>query len=147
MSTSFETSDPVIFTGDVGGVRINQGSPVMPPCPPPDIQIEHWLASISILQERPARHLFLTHYGQINDKKEHLDQLSNRLLDWANWMLPYFQAQTPMEEIVPKFELYVAQQLEAAHVNDTDIERYSKANPAFMSVAGLLRYWKKQTQV
>jgi hypothetical protein len=30
-------------------------------------------------------------------------------------------------------------------VPESDMARYEAANPAFMSVAGLLRYWKKKT--
>jgi hypothetical protein len=142
----FETTAPVIFTGDVGGVRIGTDSPVMPPCPPPDINVEDWMDSIALLESRDAEHLFLTHYGLISDKKAHLGQLSRRLQEWAAWIKPYFEANTPPAEIVPQFEAWVEQQLRAEGVNEADIERYNKANPAFMSVAGLLRYWKKRTQ-
>ena len=147
MTPYFETQEAVIFTGDVGGVRIGPDAPVVPPCPPPDIQVEDWLASIAILEKRPANHLFLTHYGQISDKSQHLAQLSNRLIEWANWIKPYFEAQTPVAAIVPAFEAFVQQQLIRDGVNTNDIERYNKANPAFMSVAGLMRYWKKRTQI
>src|SRR5690554_5577927 len=39
----------VLFTGDVAGVKINKG-PVVPPCPPPDINIEAWKESIAMLK-------------------------------------------------------------------------------------------------
>jgi glyoxylase-like metal-dependent hydrolase (beta-lactamase superfamily II) len=145
MIDTLETARPVLFTGDVGGVRIGQDSPVMPPCPPPDIHIEDWKASIRILRESSAETLFLTHFGQINDKAAHLDALERRLDAWAEWMQPHFEQQTPAAEIVPLFEAYVEQDLRQSGVDDAGIERYSKANPSFMSVAGLLRYWKKRT--
>ncbi len=144
MIDTFESKGPVLFTGDVGGVRIGAASPVMPPCPPPDIHIEHWLDSIQSLRDSPAQTLFLTHYGQIDDKKAHLDALQSRLMAWAEWMRPYYERQAPIAEIVPLFEAYVENDLRQAGVDEADMERYAKANPAFMSVAGLLRYWKKR---
>jgi len=139
-----ETKGPVVFTGDVGGVRIGPGNPVVPPCPPPDIQIEDWLQSIQLLRELPAEQLFLTHYGLIEDKQAHLDALANILKDWAEWMKPHAAAGTPPVEIIPLFEQYVREQLLQAGVVPSALESYEKANPAFMSVAGLLRYWKKK---
>lgn len=136
-------NEQVIFTGDVAGVKIGSG-PVVPPCPPPDIQVEHWQHSIQLLRELDTERLFLTHFGEISRKKEHLDALEQRLLDWANWMRPYFEQQTPAEQIVPLFQEYIRESLLEAGVAAPDLPRYEAANPAFMSVAGLLRYWKKR---
>ena len=136
--------DSVVFTGDVAGVKIGEG-PVMPPCPPPDINIEDWLASIHLLRELPAERLFLTHFGEIQRKHHHLDMLEKRLLSWAAWMKPYFEQETPTEAIIPIFQAYVQAELLAEGVPIEDLQRYEAANPAFMSVAGLLRYWKKNT--
>lgn len=135
-------SAPAVFTGDVAGVRIDNG-PVMPPCPPPDIHIEDWQASLRLLRELPVNTLYLTHFGPVADKHAHLDTLEQHLLEWAEWMRPYAENQTPAEEIVPHFQQFVEQQLRRAGCNADTLARYEAANPAFMSVAGLLRYWKK----
>lgn len=136
-------TEAVLFTGDVGGVKIGTG-PVMPPCPPPDINVEDWLESIKLLRRLPIERLFLTHFGEVNDKNKHLDDLEKTLLSWAAWMKPYFEAQTPPAEIVPLFQKFVQEELIAKGVSAADLQRYEAANPAFMSVAGLLRYWKKR---
>ncbi len=135
--------DAVLFTGDVAGVKIGDG-PVVPPCPPPDINVEDWLASIQLMRDLPAEVLYLTHFGKIMEKKAHLDALELRLLAWANWMKPHAEQQTPPEQIVPLFQKYVAEGLAAAGVDEAGLRRYEAANPAFMSVAGLLRYWRKK---
>lgn len=136
-------SDQVIFTGDVAGVKIG-GGPVVPPCPPPDIQVEHWQDSIQLLKSLGTERLFLTHFGEVVNKTQHLEALELRLLAWANWMRPYFEQQVPAEAIVPLFRQYVEQRLLEEGVGPDDLKRYEAANPAFMSVAGLLRYWKKR---
>ncbi len=136
-------SQGVLFTGDVAGVKIGSG-PVVPPCPPPDIQVEDWQASLQLLRALPVETLYLTHFGKITDTSGHLDALERRLLDWAGWMEPYARQQVPAPEIVPLFEKYVADSLAAEGVDEAGRRRYEAANPAFMSVAGLLRYWFKK---
>lgn len=135
--------DAILFTGDVAGVKI-ENHPVVPPCPPPDINVEDWQQSIRLLRELPVETLYLTHFGIITDKHAHLDALEARLLAWATWIKPYFDNQIPVPEIVPAFEAFVRQELLAAGLDATGLEQYEAANPAFMSVAGLMRYWTKK---
>jgi glyoxylase-like metal-dependent hydrolase (beta-lactamase superfamily II) len=141
--TEAGSAEKTIFTGDVAGVKIDQG-PVVPPCPPPDIQVEDWLQSIETLRAASADRLMLTHFGEITEVETHLSHLENVLHDWANWMRPHYEAQTPQPEIVPLFEAYVQENLKAQGVDAAGLARYSVANPAFMSVAGLMRYWHKK---
>jgi glyoxylase-like metal-dependent hydrolase (beta-lactamase superfamily II) len=135
--------EDLVFTGDVAGVRMGDG-PVMPPCPPPDIQVEDWQTSIQLLRDMKASRLFLTHYGAVLDKSQHLDELEKRLLSWATWMQPHAAANTDPASLVPDFQAFVNTELLAAGVPQSDLARYEAANPAFMSVAGLMRYWKKK---
>jgi len=135
-----------VFTGDVAGVKNGKGI-VVPPCPPPDINVEDWLQSIRLLSSLKPSQLFLTHFGAVTeDIPHHLLDLEKRLLDWANWIKPHFDAQTPAESIVPIFEEYVQQQLIEGGANNDDLVKYAAANPAHMSVAGLLRYWGKKNE-
>ena len=88
--------------------------------------------------------MHLTHFGAIHNIHEHLDKLELILLDWANWIKPFYDKQVSAEEITPLFEKYVASQLETAGIKGEELIRYEKANPAWMSVAGLMRYWRKK---
>lgn len=134
-----------LFTGDVAGVKIQEGM-VVPPCPPPDINLEHWKDSIDLIRKLPLNHLYLTHYGPIDDIESHLDSLEEILHDWAFWMKPHVEAGKKAEEVVPLFEQYVASQLKAYGISDHALDQYESANPSYMSVAGLMRYWKKKIQ-
>ncbi len=138
--------EPLVFTGDVAGVCID-GRYVAPPCPPPDIQIEDWLASIRLLRSLPAKDLYLTHFGAVKDKEAHLDRLEKRLLAWADWLKPYAERGVEAEEVIPDFVTFVRREMAAEGVDAPIADRYEAANPAFMSVAGLLRYWKKKLSV
>lgn len=68
------------------------------------------------------------------------------LQDWADWMKPHFDAGRTPEEVTPAFKAYAAQQLRAAGLDEAQIRKYEAANPAWMSVAGLLRYWQQKAE-
>jgi glyoxylase-like metal-dependent hydrolase (beta-lactamase superfamily II) len=136
--------EDAIFTGDVGGVKINDGL-VVAPCPPPDIQVEDWVRSIEIIRNANPKTLYLTHFGKVTQVTTHLAKLEAQLLDWSNWMKPYAETNVNIEEVTPLFTAYTASQLEAAGItNPAEIEKYEKANPSWMSVSGLMRYWNKK---
>ena len=137
--------EDVMFTGDVGGIKI-EGGLIVPPCPPPDIHLEDWNNSIELIRNSPVNTLYLTHFGKIEDKTSHLDKLNYILNDWAQWMKPHAEANSMIEEVTPQFELYVANQLKSFGLSGQAIAQYEAANPSWMSVSGLMRYWSKKLQ-
>lgn len=134
-----------IFTGDVAGVKIGNG-PVQPPCPPPDIYIEDWLASIDKLRDAKAKTLYLTHFDAVQNINEHLTQLTHMLSSWSEFVYDNWKEGLTNEEIVPLFQTFTMNQLKNAGLDKVEIDQYEAANPSWMSVAGLVRYWKKKTQ-
>ena len=135
----------LVFTGDVAGVKIGSG-PVVPPCPPPDINVELWLESIEKLKSLNPEKLYLTHFGMIENPLQHLRELELILDDWASWMKQQYDAANLPERITPVFMEYTQNQLRDAGVSEENIQRYEYANPSWMSVNGLLRYWKLKEQ-
>ncbi len=131
-----------LFTGDVAGVRL-AGGPVLPPCPPPDIQVEDWLASIERVRALAPETLYLTHFGAYVDVERHLDELAERLKDWADWIRKGLRAGRDPEALVPAFEAKVHAELASAGLDEAGIARYELANPSAYSVHGLVRYWQK----
>lgn len=67
-----------LFAGDVAGVRIGAG-PVLPPTPPPDIDLELWHGSIARIRAWDAARVAVTHFGVFDDVAEHLDELEETL--------------------------------------------------------------------
>mgnify|MGYP001203521554 CR=1 FL=1 len=135
--------DNMLFTGDAAGIKIKKGI-VHPPCPPPDIDLEAWFASILLMESLPVNQLILTHYGIIEDLGSHWKSLKATLKDWSEWMKPYALNRSTIEEITPLFQTYVSDQLRKARLSEEDIRRYEAANPSWMSVSGLVRYWSKK---
>ena len=131
----------ILFAGDVAGVKIGK-SIVVPPCPPPDINVEAWSKSIKMLLDKRYDKLYLTHFGEVTDVKSHLVELRGRIKNWANWIKPYFEKGVSQKKTIPEFEQYVYKQLKMGGATEATLKKYEAANPAFMSVAGLFRYWK-----
>lgn len=122
----------IAFCGDVAGVRIGDG-PVLPPTPPPDIDIEAWHASVGVLRSwRPAA-LALTHFGTFTDVEAQLDELEQRLDRFAE-----LGRTLDAEE----FERTVVAELGGA----SDEAGYFKAMPPDTLHAGLARYWAQRSQ-
>lgn len=135
----------VIFTGDVAGCKIENG-PVVPPCPPPDINLTLWKQSIQKLKDANPSALYLTHFAKQENPIQLLTELESELDNWANFIKPYYDSNTPAEQIVPKFMQFTTNAFKEKGLSDEEIQIYEYANPSWMSVNGLLRYWKLKEQ-
>jgi glyoxylase-like metal-dependent hydrolase (beta-lactamase superfamily II) len=78
-----ETSGTV-YAGDVAGVRIGDG-PVMPPTPPPDIDLDLWRTSLDVIEAWNPRRLAVSHFGAHSDVAWHLAQLREALDRCGAW--------------------------------------------------------------
>jgi glyoxylase-like metal-dependent hydrolase (beta-lactamase superfamily II) len=71
------------FVGDVAAVSIPATGLIVPPTPPPDIDIERWQDSIGIVEGWRPERLALTHFGAIEDPLPHLAKVRERLREEA----------------------------------------------------------------
>ena len=134
--------DDLLFTGDAAGVRIDNG-PVLPPTPPPDINIELWLESIRKILGLKPEALYLTHFGKSGDVEDHLKELENRLLEVAAWAGERLKQGKTEEEMIIELESMFNEILVKAGADKQLIEAYELADPFWMNVSGIVRYWKK----
>jgi len=118
------------FTGDVAGVRIAHDQPIVPPTPPPDIDVEAWLQSIDTVQAWDPAALALTHFGAYEDVAAHLDSLRAALRKQADWV-------RDLDE--PEFRAR-----RRAWVDDAPV--YEQAAPSEQMWQGLERYWRKRAE-
>ena len=67
----FDRSSGVAFVGDTGGICIDGGY-VLPPTPPPDIDIDAWRSSVAQIEAWSPETLFLTCFGPVQGAAQHL---------------------------------------------------------------------------
>jgi glyoxylase-like metal-dependent hydrolase (beta-lactamase superfamily II) len=72
----------VVYAGDTGGIRVGPSVYVLPPTPPPDIDVQAWHASIGRLRAWAPSAVFVTHFGLYRDAAAHLDALGDELDAW-----------------------------------------------------------------
>jgi glyoxylase-like metal-dependent hydrolase (beta-lactamase superfamily II) len=128
-----------VFTGDVGGVRLQGARYVRPPTPPPDIDIELWHRSVERLRALEPSALDLTHFGRFTDPGRHLDELLERLDAWVKWTAERLARGDTAASMTAA--LRAASEVEIADDgHGDDAEAYELATPSGMTVDGLVRY-------
>ncbi len=133
--------DGAAFTGDVGGVAIGAG-PVLPPTPPPDIDLPAWRASLARLRAARPDALYPTHFDRFDAVDEYLDELEGELEVWAEWVRARLHEGRDEAAIVPLFEAWLEERLAARGVAGEELAAYRLALPFAMNVTGLVRYWR-----
>jgi glyoxylase-like metal-dependent hydrolase (beta-lactamase superfamily II) len=71
------------FVGDTAAVRIPPSDFVMPPTPPPDIDLDLWEDSIDRILDWSPDSLGLTHFGEVSDPEGHFELVRERLREQA----------------------------------------------------------------
>ena len=129
---SYLDGDGLLYAGDVAGVRIQPSSFVLPPTPPPEIDLEAWERSIDEIERRAPERLALIHFGVADGVGPHLEELRRRLGEWAE----------RVREGISQEEFAAAA---TAHLG-ADKAAYELAMPIWQSYVGLKRYWDKRAR-
>jgi glyoxylase-like metal-dependent hydrolase (beta-lactamase superfamily II) len=117
-----------LYAGDAAGVRIQPSREVLPPTPPPDIDVEGWFRTIEEIERRAPERLALIHFGPADDVSRHLTELRQRLAKWSERV----QRGATEQEFVTM----------AGNDLGPDASGYDRAMPFWQSYAGLKRYWQ-----
>jgi glyoxylase-like metal-dependent hydrolase (beta-lactamase superfamily II) len=132
----FHEESGTAFVGDVAAVRIPPSDLVVPPTPPPDIDIETWLESIALVESWRPERLALTHFGQVDEPIEHLEIVRRRLREEAD-LAREFSAQD--------YERH-HRALVAESVGPETAEELIQCVPPEYQWRGLDRYWRKREE-
>lgn len=133
----------IAFVGDVAGVRTGRELFVLPPTPPPDIDVEVWAQSIELVRQWRAPTLFVTHFGTHEDPDVHLDAMQTHLTTMTDIARECITAgggaADQQSRFVNEMRRYLEQHLPAAEAS-----LYGTAAPLDQCFLGLARYWRKR---
>jgi glyoxylase-like metal-dependent hydrolase (beta-lactamase superfamily II) len=121
------------FVGDVAAVRIPPSDLIVPPTPPPDIDIETWLESIAMVESWHPERLALTHFGAVEDPIPHLEKVRERLRE---------EADLARDLSEPEYEKRHRERV-IESVGPETAEELIQCVPPQYQWRGLNRYWTK----
>ena len=138
----FDPSSGLAFVGDVAGVCTSNGY-VLPPTPPPDIEVELWHASVDRILAWSPSTLFLTHFGPITRVRPHLAELLDNLAVISGAVRESLSAAGSDEEKSERFAEWLRQELRR-QMTDAEVDAYVVAAGFKYLWFGLARYWRKR---
>jgi glyoxylase-like metal-dependent hydrolase (beta-lactamase superfamily II) len=133
----FHEDSGTAFVGDVAAVRIPGVEAIVPPTPPPDIDVETWLDSIATVESWRPERLALTHFGAIEEPIEHLELVRRRLREEAD-----LARELPEEE----YERHHRERVAAVADTPEAAEEMIQCVPPQYQWRGLNRYWRKRAE-
>lgn len=138
----FSADTGIAFVGDTAGVRVTPDGFVLPPTPPPDIDIPLWMASLSTIEAWHPQSLFLTHFGPSTAVSAHLAELGDHLRLMERLAR---EAMTRIEE--GEREAWFIEQLRrdlARRMGEADVRSYEMAGRFDLNWRGMARYVTKR---
>lgn len=136
--------DNVLFTGDLAGIKRPEG-PVIPPCPPPDIDIELWISNIDrMLAIENIDTYYATHGSLITDVNDHMEKLKEVLIAFSEFIKPYYLNGTPPMDILAPFLEFVTKRLTAEGMTQEQIHTFVEGGALLADIHGIMRYWSKK---
>jgi glyoxylase-like metal-dependent hydrolase (beta-lactamase superfamily II) len=143
--TYFDPAIRMAFVGDTAGIRRQGQSYVMPPTPPPDIDLDAWRLSEDRILAFDPDTLFLTHFGPFHGARLHFQEMGQHLASWSA-IVRRLIADAALDE-KEKLEAFMKEALLDLErkVGTVQAEQYTRAGRLDYSWQGLSRYWRKRT--
>jgi glyoxylase-like metal-dependent hydrolase (beta-lactamase superfamily II) len=141
----FNADTGIAFVGDTAGVRLNPNGYVLPPTPPPDIDLEAWRDSLDKISRWHPETLFITHFGPHAPPAGHLAELAQHF-EWTSAVVRRLLAQEGSEA---DREAWFADEIRRElrwQTTDADVRAYEVAGRFDLSWRGLARYWRKKSR-
>jgi glyoxylase-like metal-dependent hydrolase (beta-lactamase superfamily II) len=125
------------FVGDVAAVSVPGTNLVVPPTPPPDIDVESWEDSIGIVESWRPERLALTHFGAVEDPEPHLAEVRERLREEAGLARELDEA---------SYERRHRERVAARADSEEAATELIQCVPPEYQWRGLDRYWRKRAE-
>ena len=143
---AYGIEDDIVFTGDIGGMRMPGTDYIILPLVPPELHLEKWQASLEKLISLNFDRIAPTHSAIFDDAEEHLQLTIAAVDDAAHLVDEVMPTEPSTEELIQKLEVMVREQALANGATEEALNTLLITNPLYISATGLMRYWKKFRQ-
>jgi glyoxylase-like metal-dependent hydrolase (beta-lactamase superfamily II) len=140
----FDRAASIAFVGDTAGIRRGAGTYIMPPTPPPDIDLEAWRASADRILAWDPDTLFLTHFGPFRGARPHFQELFERLDVWSERVRRLLADSSIDDQERERRFVEEGRQDIRRTVGESEADQYSRAGRLDYSWQGLARYWRSR---
>ncbi len=124
-----------LFAGDALGVKIGDGG-VVPPCPPPDLEVDVWIETLEQIKKSMPEKIVLTHFGESTMAPGHHILAMQTALSAALGMVVQGNKQKLEHvKLLKEFEGFYEKLAKTSAA-------YPVINPPYMSLSGLERFIK-----
>jgi glyoxylase-like metal-dependent hydrolase (beta-lactamase superfamily II) len=133
----------IAFVGDTAGVKVMPDGDVVPPTPPPDVDLDAWYDSLARIERWQAESLFLTHFGPAGTVGSHLSALRDRL-ETAGAVVKASLAREGSDEEREAWFVEECRRHLRQRMSVSDARVYEVADRFDLNWRGLARYWRKR---
>src|SRR5437773_2209147 len=133
----------IAFVGDTAGIRLMPDGYVLPPTPPPDVDLEAWADSLARIDRWGADTVFMTHFGPSAPAGPVLRELSDHLEVTRRLVDASLRREGTDEEREDWFRDEIRREL-TRRMSETDAHAYEVAGRFDLSWRGMARYLRKR---
>jgi glyoxylase-like metal-dependent hydrolase (beta-lactamase superfamily II) len=140
----FDPASRVAFVGDTAGICRGDSTYVMPPTPPPDIDVDAWHQSTAKILAWDPDTLFLTHFGPRTGARQHVQAMFENIDAWSI-IVRRLLAEPALEDDERQRRFVDEAYLDIKRkIGEPDAADYVRAGGLNYSYQGLARYWRKR---
>jgi glyoxylase-like metal-dependent hydrolase (beta-lactamase superfamily II) len=139
----FNSDTGIAFVGDTAGIRIQAGGFIMPPTPPPDIDLAAWRDSLQRIGQWRPETVFVTHFGPHQPSATHLAEVAANLELTASLVKASLARPGGDDDREQWFTEELRRELRR-RMSETEAQAYEVAGPFDLNWRGLARYWRKR---
>jgi glyoxylase-like metal-dependent hydrolase (beta-lactamase superfamily II) len=135
-----------VFTGDALGIHVPDLPVLRPATPPPDFDLERYVASIDRIRAAARSVLLFAHFGPLEDVRGTCDLAIRRVRDWAAVVDDAMRGTEDPDDLAARLERAALEDIETGAEARLDLEqledRLRLLSSIRMNAAGLERYFR-----
>jgi glyoxylase-like metal-dependent hydrolase (beta-lactamase superfamily II) len=137
-----------VFTGDALGIHVPDLPVLRPATPPPEFDLERYVASIERIRAAARSILLFAHFGPLSEVNATCDLAIRRVRDWAGVVEVALRETEDPDELSSRLEAAALDDIETGADATLDLEmledRLRLLSSVRMNAQGLARYWKRR---